>query len=165
MASLIGYLWTCLWLWAPPMALSFAMAGRLPPAYQPDMFGEGIPAWLDSAEHVSRLALIALSAFMVLQFDGQRQRLGLAIYVIGLACYAASYWAQIAAPDSGWSRSVLGFAAPAYTTALWIAGIGLIGERWFLPQSDWLGWAFLVLAAAFVVTHTSHAALIHHRFY
>lgn len=147
------------------MAFSFAFAARLGPAYQPDVFGRDIPPFLTQAENVSRIGAIFLSAFMVVEFSGARQRLGLAIYALGLAVYFASYWAQIAYPDSAWSRSLAGFAAPAYTTLPWVIGIALIGERWVLPYPNILSLCFVLCALVFVVSHTSHAALVHARAY
>jgi hypothetical protein len=145
------------------MAFSFATASMLGPAYQPAIFWADIPPLMGSAENMSRFAMITLSAFLILRFDSPRQRLGLILFGLGLVCYAGSYGAMILAPDSTWSRSLVGFSAPAYTTLPWIAGIGLIGQKSFLPRADWLKFCYVITATVFVVAHTSHTILIYIR--
>ena len=51
--------------------------------------------------------------------------------------------------------------APAYTPALWLAGIGLIGSHPVIGHLRYLPWVFLAAGVAFLVVHIRHAALVH----
>ena len=57
---------------------------------------------------------------------------------------------------------VIGTLAPAYTSLIWLAGIGLIGRSrdgvWpFKP------WVYVGLACAFVAVHLAHASIVYAR--
>jgi hypothetical protein len=56
----------------------------------------------------------------------------------------------------------LGFAAPAYTPLLWLLGIALLGRQLFWGKF-YRWWMYLALALSFLVTHTSHTALVYAR--
>lgn len=149
---------TAIWLIVPPMALNLAFAGRLPPAFQPTVFWAEIPRWIAVPENGFRVIAFLLLAFLPITGN----RAGWVLYLGGLAAYGAAWSALIAAPDSGWAMSYLGFAAPALTPILWMLGLGLIGRN---PAFDY--WAaslvqpaYLLCAALFLLAHNAHAALV-----
>jgi hypothetical protein len=94
------------------MAVSFGLWGGLGPAYRPEVFWRDIQSWLGSVENLSRFGVIGVSSLMLIQLGSRRNRAGLALYLIGLALYTASYAALIAPPESAWALSFWGFAAP-----------------------------------------------------
>jgi len=61
------------------------------------------------------------------------QRLGRFVYGTGLLLYLGSYLAQIVAPNSEWSTSLVGFTALAGTPLIWLVGIGLGCTQTWLP--------------------------------
>jgi hypothetical protein len=67
---------------------------------------------------------------------------------------------QIYFPQSAWSKSIWGFTAPAYTTLIWFAGIGMIGNSLFInipfPYSVYLG-----ISLVFVFFHSAHAYIVY----
>ncbi|MFZ5442383.1 MAG: hypothetical protein ACOZQL_20405, partial [Myxococcota bacterium] len=110
------------WLLVPVMALNLAFAARLPAAYQPDVFWRDIPPALAFAENVTRLGVFVLPALVPLGWSSRAQRLGLTLFVGGFGVYAASWALLILAPEHPLARSAVGFTAPAWTPALWLAG-------------------------------------------
>lgn len=145
-------------LLVPVSAITFGLWARLPVAFGNATFDQGVPAWLLGVENVLRVAVFALPLLLYFSGTGTLRRLGWFLYTAGLALYLASYLAQIYAPASAWSQSAVGFTALAWTTAPWLAGIGLVCADTWLPRS-WNRLIYLLCAAAFVVAHTSHAWL------
>jgi hypothetical protein len=154
------YVWNCFWLIVPVLLLNVSLARKLPPTYQPEIFSRGIPAWISAGEHTLRIAVFLLPLLMPLEFNGQRQRAGLLLYLAGLLLYAASWCAQIWFSASRWSESRIGFMAPAYTPLAWLAGIGFIGNSFYAGLS-FRPWIYLGLSAAFLVFHNLHAWLVY----
>jgi hypothetical protein len=141
----------------PVLVLNLVLGGTLPAAYQPDVFWQDVPAALSIAENAARVAVLALPVLMPLR----RDRLGWSIYAAGLVLYGISWLALILAPQSVWATSAWGFAAPAYTPALWLAGIGLIGAR----HKPLLLLVFALTSAAFLALHVGHTLTIYGRLY
>ena len=156
------YLLNALWLLAPVMALNVAFAARLPPAYQPEIFWRDIPPALALAENGLRVGLFALPALIPLGWRSRSQWLGLGLFAFGFAVYAASWALLIVAPDGAWSRSGPGFTAPAWTPALWLAGLVVLADESFFPRLR-PRWPLAVLATLFLACHFAHAALIFSR--
>jgi len=148
-----------LWLWVPPMTVSFALWSRLGPAYQPEAFWQGIPPLLGFAENAFRFITIGLSAFLVFGWSTPREKLGLTAYLLGFMLYLVSYLVLISAPDGAWAMSCIGFTAPAWLPFLWITGIGLMAHDGLVAPVKWLRWSFAVCAAGFLLTHVTHASL------
>lgn len=141
----------------PAMAITFAAWSYLPAGYQ--AFDRGVPAWLVLVEGALRVAVLGLAALSLVGRRGEVPAASWWIYGIGLLLYLGSYLAQVFLPHSGWSRSAVGFAAPAWTTAFWLLGIGLVTRPW--PGLPWMRGAYPPAAAAFVVVHATHAFLAH----
>lgn len=99
---------------------------------------------------------------MPLRVSTSLQKKGLVLYVIGTVVYFASWLLLILAPESAWSRSAIGFAAPAFTPALWLLGIGLIGDSLYfnVPYKRWM---FIVVAAVFLILHNTHTLIVFFR--
>lgn len=151
------YLASCLWLLLPVMVLN-AFSGRLPPNFQPDVFWHDIPAWIAWPENSLRIIVFILPVLMPLSIDSPRRRLGLLVYAVGLIAYTAGWLVLMFLPASAWSTSFLGLMAPAYTPLIWLAGIGLIGDRYFVRFIP--TWLYLAVAALFLVFHNTHALLV-----
>ncbi|KKC37741.1 hypothetical protein WH87_08490 [Devosia epidermidihirudinis] len=155
-----AYLGNCFWLMLPVLAINLLFAGALPPMLQSETFWRDIPMPLALAENLCRYAVTGLPALMLLRLRTRRQKVGLALYALGLLAYGFAWWPLITAPASGWSQSLLGLAAPAYTPALWLAGIGLIGFDLSSTFRRWVSWAYLFAASGFVIAHVLHVALV-----
>lgn len=154
----------CLWLWVPPLGASLTLWGQLPPAYQPEYFDLWVPPLLGLAETVLKLAAIAISTLLVAGWTGARHRLGLGLYGFGVAIYLASYLVLILEPDGAWAQSFVGFTAPAFTPAIWIAGIGLMVSHGITLPARLLQIGFWACATGFLVTHNINASMVYMAF-
>ena len=94
--------------------------------------------------------------------SGQLLILGIGVYGVGLGVYGASWLLLIWRPNSAWSRGVLGFAAPAYTSMLWLLGIAFLGRQLYL-NICYRSWIYVMLSALFTGVHVGHTILVFNR--
>jgi hypothetical protein len=134
----------CLWLLIPVLVWNAAFSAKLAhPAFEYD---EAVSKWILLLENVLRGAVMILPLLMPLRWDTPQSKIGIVVYLVGLVVYFASWIPLMVAPESGWSNSLFGFLAPAFTPLLWLAGIGLI-DGW---------WPYLILSVLFVGIHMIH---------
>ncbi len=86
------------------------------------------------------------------------QRFGFAVYLLGIVVYFSSWLAVIYWPASTWSMSAVGFTAAAYTSVVYLKGIGLIGQNSFL-KLRWISKIYILASLLFEVFHTLRAYL------
>lgn len=150
---------TCGWLVVPILLGNAAFLKYLPPAISDPKLWDAIPQPLAIAENVLRILVFAVPFLVPLQLSTRRQQAGLALYLLGALAYSASWLALIATPQSSWATSAAGFLAPAYTPALWLTGLALLGQE-FSWGGAYRPWMYATLSLLFVVAHISHAALV-----
>ncbi len=155
-----NYLTNSFLLILPVLLWNIVFYKKLPQAYIDPKIWDNIPIWLQWAENISRIGVFTLPLLLVLSTEKKSQKIGLALYLIGLLAYFSSWLVQIYLPKSSWSISLMGFMAPAYTTIIWLIGIGLIGQQSFLPIPR-LQSIFLALCVVFVSLHSYHAYLVY----
>ncbi len=148
------------WLVVPPMAITFVLWGSLPASYSPSVFWKDIPGWLSLLENIFRILVCALPGILYFGRKEKGQTIGWYIYAGGMAVYLASYLLQILLPGSAWSLSVIGFTAPAWSTVFWLAGIGLICARSWLPI-PWNRLIYFGVACLFLIFHIGHTSLVY----
>ncbi len=146
----------------PPMLISFGLWVFLPKMYSIENFWKDTPKWLGLCENIFRILVFTVPVFLYFGKNEKHQMKGWYLYIIGLCLYLASYLMQIFFPDSGWSQSLIGFTAPAWTTLIYFFGIGLVCLRTWLPLR-WHRSIFLCITVLFVVFHFSHTALVFSR--
>ena len=159
----LPYLTSAFWLLVPTLSFNVLFARHLPTNYQRDVFGKDIPLWIQWPENLTRLLVVMLPLVMRLQVSTSRQVLGLVLYVVGTLVYFAAWGIQIAFPQNGWSTSAAGFMAPAYTPALWLLGIGLLGDRLTLPNVPYNPWIYWSVCGTFLAFHNAHTWLVYAR--
>ena len=130
----------------------------LPEVYASESVWGGISPWIVYGEHVLRAMVFLVPLLLVFGLGTSVQKAGLAVYVVGMLIYFASWAMQIWFPDSGWDKSAVLFSATAWTPLIWLTGIGMIGQKSFLPFSQ-MSWIYMGLAVAFVSVHTAHSVL------
>lgn len=158
------FVFSCGLLLLPVLAWNAALTEFLPPAITSPASWDDIPAALAAAESSLRLLVFALPFFMPLSVSSTLQRKGLVIFIGGILVYFASWLALIAAPNSQWANSSVGFLAPAYTPMIWLAGLAVLGQRvFFVTFYRW--WMYLALSAIFMAAHVSHAVVVYVRNY
>jgi hypothetical protein len=144
----------------PPMIITFGLWGALPAAYGPDLFWKEIPGWLSLSENTFRILVFSLPGILYFGKKEPGQSLGWYLYVGGLVVYLASYLLQIVLPNSGWSQSVIGFTAPAWSTIFWFTGIGLVCVRSWLPI-PWHRAYYLCCVCFFLIFHIGHTGFVY----
>jgi hypothetical protein len=153
---------SCGLLLMPALAWNLVFYADLPPAFLAPEFWRDIPPLLHVVESATRLVVFVLPFLMPLDWSSRAGRLGLALFVVGTVVYFGSWLPLMLAPRSGWATSPWGFAAPAYTPAIWLLGISLMGQRLFaLPAYRW--WVYCGVSATFVGAHVAHVLLVFHR--
>jgi hypothetical protein len=130
----------------------------LPEKYTNDNWND-IPLIIAYGENVFRFFIFVSPVFMVLSFKTRSQKFGLALYVLGTILYFSSWAAHIYFPETAWSQSLLGFMAPAYTTIIWLIGIGLIGRHSFF-RIPHISRYYIIASICFVIIHSLHPYLV-----
>jgi hypothetical protein len=138
------------------------MSSRLPCAYSPEVFSSNIPGVLFKTENTLRILVVALPFFAPLELISFAQKIGVVTFSFGLIIYLISWLPLISAPNSRWSRSAVGFLAPAYTPIIWLIGLAMLMQRlhWVSPYRWWF---YLVLSVSFVAAHVTHAVIVFRR--
>jgi hypothetical protein len=154
------YLFNCVWLLLPILLWNMVFAGKLPQAFQPEMFETDIPGFIVAGENFFRLVIFILPVLMPLRIVSPAQKVGLGLYLAGTGLYFLAWLALMLFPHSAWSLSAPGFLAPAYTPLIWLIGIGLIGSSLYFASS-YQSWTYIALALIFVGFHLSHTALVY----
>lgn len=158
----MSYVLNCMLLLLPIMAWNGIFSNRLPSAYSAEVFDKDIPSLITNGENISRLLVFVLPILMPIRIETESQKLGLWLYVIGVAIYFVSWLVQMAFPQSAWSLSAFGFLAPAYTPLIWLVGIGLIGKELYF-DSPYRSWIYILLSVIFIGLHLSHAWTVYSR--
>jgi hypothetical protein len=144
----------------PPLLWNLIFANSLPSSYAADIFWKDIPPLISYGENTSRILAFALSAFLVWSLQTKKEILGMGFYLVGLWLYFAAWIFQILYPESTWCQSLAGFSAPAYTSLFWLLGIGLLGQKTWLPTAIKVNRIYFLMVMVFVVFHTWHAVLV-----
>jgi len=151
----------CFWLMVPVILINLLLMHRLPRRYQARVF-DNIPKWVGAIENILRIVVFLTPLLMPLEVADEARGFGLLLYSTGLVFYFLSWVMQIGFPESHWSRSRIGFMAPAYTPLIWLAGIALIGRSLF-HSVPWSQWIYAGFAAGFLIAHNAHAWIAYSR--
>jgi hypothetical protein len=158
MESLLPYLLNCFLFFIPVFVWNLIFFRKLPAGYQKPAW-DNVPKPLAVLENVLRIIAFISPVFLKIEFSSVLQRAGAIFYGFGIAVYFSSWLIVIRRPDSRWSKSAVGFTAPAWTTAAWLGGIGLVGRRTIIPGLPYSFIVYLSITIAFVCVHTTHACL------
>lgn len=160
--QIMKYALNCFILLIPVFLWNILFATSLPRGYSIEFFWKDIPPGVGITENILRIIVFFLPLLMPLTIKTSRQKIGLGIYIAGVAIYFLSWVLQIYLPESAWSISLFGFLAPAYTTMIWLIGIGLIGDKLFfkVPYNPII---YMAISTLFVVFHTIHTYIVYTR--
>src|SRR5208283_283913 len=103
MKNILSYLLNCFLLIIPILLWKVLFASSLPKGYALEFFWKDIPPYIGTVENVLRLMVILLPLLMPLGIKSESQKIGLAIFVIGVLLYFSSWLVQIYFPESAWS--------------------------------------------------------------
>ena len=158
MPAFKSYLVNCFWLLIPLFLWNLVFANQLPDFYRDEAVWGNIPPTLEILEHVLRGMVFLLPLIMAFSLKSLIQKVGLGVFILGTLIYFASWIMQIGFPEGNWSQSLIGLAAPAFSTIVWLLGIALIGQKSTLPIPR-ISWLYGGSAIAFVIIHTAHSVL------
>ena len=156
------YYLNCFLLLIPLFLWNIIWVDFLPEGYSAAIFWKDIPLYVVYGENILRIVLFVLPAIMVLSIKSQTEKIGLVLYLFGLALYFSSWLLQIFIPYSNWSQSLIGFMAPAFSTFVFFIGIGLIGNKAFF-KFPYLSQLYIVLSILFVFFHSAHTYIVYTR--
>ena len=153
------YLYNGVFLLLITMLWNIIFYEYLPETYSLENFRMNVPAIVLTGENVFRILTFGFTIFLILGLSDRIQKTGLILYVGGVIFYFASWAAQMFLSDTIWSRSLLGFAAPAYTAIIWLLGIGFLGKELVIRKIPYNRIVFITISIVFVVFHTAHAVI------
>jgi hypothetical protein len=147
----------------PILLFNWIFVRSLPPAFHMKVFWNRIPWTIAVPENVFRTAVMILPLLMRFRISEPGQKVGFALYLVGLLVYFASWAALMIFPRSPWSSTALGFLAPAYTPILWLGGISMVGDQLQFPKISLHPVVFGSLSLCFLLFHNLHAHLVYSR--
>ena len=153
------YLLNCFLLLIPIFLWNIFLFDYLPASYRSNIIWQDASKYVGYTENILRAILFGLPVIMILSFKTRIEKIGLALYLIGIVIYFLSWIAMISFYDNVWSKSAFGFMAPAYTTIIWLVGIGLIGNKTFF-RIPYMTQIYICFSILFVVIHTYHNYII-----
>jgi hypothetical protein len=156
------YLLNCFILLIPIFIWNLIFAKSLPKGYTMDFFWKDIPAIIGNTENILRIIVFILPILMTFSLETKLQKIGFGLYIFGTAIYFLSWIVQIYFPECFWSKNILGFMAPAYTTLLWFVGIGLIGKNTII-KIPYITVIYIIITVCFVITHSIHTYIVFQR--
>ena len=116
----------------PIIVWNILLTSKLPVAYDHQVFNSNIPFVILIGENLFRFIIFILPLFFRLNITSSLGKKWLIIYSFWVALYFSSWLMLILTPDSGWSSSILGFASPAYTPIIWLVGLSLMVDSYYL---------------------------------
>lgn len=148
----------------PILVWNFLLISKLPQAYDPQFFNHNIPLIILTGEYVFRTIIFVMPLFFQLNIRSPSGKKGVYIFSMGVVLYFISWLILIYAPDSGWSRSLLGFTAPAYLPIIWLTGLSLMVHSYFF-KLRYSKWHFILPAVFFSIFHILHTVYVYYRIY
>jgi len=148
----------------PVLVWNLIFTSKLPPAYEPESFNNNIPLTITIGENLFRFVVFLMPLLFRLNITSSSGKKGLIIYSFGMVLYFSSWLMHIYAPNSGWSNSVMGFTAPAYTPIIWLIGLSLLVDSYYFKLA-YSKWHFIIPAIAFSIFHVAHAVYVYGRAY
>jgi hypothetical protein len=146
----------------PVLAWNIIWVGKLPQALRPKSYNANIPIFLRRGETAFRVLIFALPIFLKTNISTATGRRGLVIFLIGTIIYFSSWLLQIFAPSTSWSKSIVGFSAPAFTPILWLIGLSLMFHSWYFNFS-YHYWHYAIPSIVMTTFHGAHALYVYNR--
>ena len=162
--GLVRYVLSCGVLTLPILVWNVLFTRFLPPALVSNEFSRDIPPLVAYGENTLRVVVMVLPFLMPLEVATVGQRRGVLFFVVGMILYFLTWVPLMIVPQSRWSRSWLGFVAPAYTPLIWLLSLGRIGRRLYVPL-PFRWWVYMGLACIFVAFHVAHTSIVYARNY
>jgi hypothetical protein len=143
----------CFWFFVPVIIFNIIFTEYLPAVYLKNIHHPIIVF-----ETIARMITILFSLIMMIKLDNYIGKLGFAIYIAGLLIYFCSYFIVIKIPANSFNNNLIVLLAPYWTSFLWLAGIGLLGNKLFfnVPYHYVI---YIAISFVFAVIHSVHGYL------
>lgn len=143
----------------PILLWNIVFISKLPPGYQPEAYNKEIPRLITVGENVFRLVIFALPLFFSLKINGSILREGGGVYIVGVILYFISWMLLMFLPSSRWSKSLIGFTAPAFIPVIWLIGISQMVEDCHI--FTYSKWHYIMPAILFSIFHVWHSVYVY----
>jgi len=153
LSIILKYINNCFLLFVPILVFNILFFKKLPLHYL-----KNISHRIIIMETIARIITVAFSIIMAINNQNKTGKIGLMIYIIGTIIYFASYFIEIYASNTLFGRKIIFILAPYWTSVIWLIGIGLIGNRFFI-NIPYHFTVYLVLSIIFATIHTIHGYL------
>jgi hypothetical protein len=126
--------------------------------YLPAFYLKNIHHPIVMFETIARIITIAFSVIMMMNVNNNIGKLGFVIYIIGVFIYFCSYIVVIKIPAKSFNHNLIILLAPYWTSFLWLAGIGLLGNKLFfnVPYHFII---YVTISFVFAIIHSVHGYL------
>lgn len=143
----------------PILLWNIAFISKLPLGYQSEYFDKEIPKLISVGENAFRLVIFVFPLFFSLKISGSILKEGGVLYLVGVLLYFISWLLLMFFPYSRWSKSIIGFTAPAFTPIIWLIGISqMVTSCYIFTYSKW---HYIVPAIIFSIFHVWHSAYVY----
>ncbi len=149
-------------LMIPILLWNIIFTSKLPSCYSPDTFNNNIPSSILICENIFRIIVFIFPLFLSFNFATEIGKKGLIIYCIGCLLYFSSWLILIYLPNSMWSKSIFGFAAPAYTPIIWLIGIAFLLDNYYF-NLKYNAWHLIIPSIGFSFFHILHTITVYLR--
>jgi hypothetical protein len=140
----------------PVFIWNIIFTSKLPSVYTDKASKESIHSFFEYGEHFFRIVIFIIPLFIKYNIlNGYT----ICIYIAGTLIYFISWLILIYLPESKWSKSTGGLLAPAYTAIIWLMGIALVSEKYYI-SIPYEKWHYIIPAVLFTVFHTFNTYMV-----
>ncbi len=147
----------------PIIIWNIIFTSKLPTQFSSQIHNSEFLFVVIAIENICRTALFVLLFFTKVEWMKTNRDYGLAIYVFGCMVYFISWMILIYLPESNWSKSIIGFTAPAYTPSIWLVGIIIIVKTTDVLKIVNSKWPLIVSSFVFIIIHVWHLIMLYQK--
>lgn len=149
----------CFLLIIPILIWNFIHSKKLCGYHKRNIFWKDIPKSIMIPESFFRIVIMLHPLFMPISYTNHWNLVGFLLYSIGVILYFFSWIPLMKNHESKFSKSFIGFNAPAYTPIIWLLGIAMIGNMEYGPVNIF----YFASSIAFILFHSMHSILVFKR--
>lgn len=142
----------------PILLWNMALTKKLPAPFGTSAFDVNIPKVILFGEGVFRIIIFLVVLTMRINIVTVFGESGFTIFSVGVFSYFASWIALILFSGSKWSKSVIGFSAPAYLIIIWLIGFALMVDSFYFNLKYSI-WYYIIPSLIFTCFHLSHTII------
>ncbi|NLD94208.1 MAG: hypothetical protein GX639_16240 [Fibrobacter sp.] len=145
-------------LFIPIFLWNLIFLKKLPPVFENKTFDKNIPKYVLIGESIFRAIIFVIPILTEINFTKISESIGIYIFITGVIVYFLTWLFLIYYPDSKWSKSIIGFCAPAFTPIIWLVGFAFTVNK-FNININYNIWFYLAPSIIFVFFHVVHSAI------